>query len=216
MFPDTSLLRVPRVDGGRGVIAGARTRRGRGGPARGYRADVQRILVVGISGAGKSTLAEELGRRLAVPYHEMDALYFRAPGWAVSDTFRGDVARIVSARAWIVDSLGYPEVRDLLWEAADTVVWLDYPRRVVMPRILRRSLRRTLLREPIFGGNRETWAGWLRRDHPAWWAWSQHAARRAEIERRSSEPRFAPLRVFRFTAPGEAAVWMRDTVRQPP
>ncbi|MFI6925472.1 hypothetical protein ACIBIZ_36410 [Nonomuraea spiralis] len=171
---------------------------------------MRRILVAGISGAGKSTLARALSSRLSVPYHEMDALYFAGPGWAVDETFPARVAEIAGSPAWIFDSFGYPEVRDLLWERADTVVWLDYPRRVVMPRILRRSLRRTLLREPVFNGNRETVAGWFRGDHPAWWAWSQHAARRAEIRRRARDPRFAPLRVLRFSSTYSSAVWLRS------
>ncbi|MEU1391004.1 MULTISPECIES: hypothetical protein [unclassified Nonomuraea] len=171
---------------------------------------MRRILVAGISGAGKSTLARALSSRIAVPCHEMDGLYFAGPGWAVDEAFPERVAAIAATSAWIFDSFGYPEVRDLLWERADTIVWLDYPRRVVMPRVLRRSLRRTVLREPVFNGNRETVAGWFQSDHPAWWAWSQHAARQAEIRRRTRDPRFGPLRVLRFTSPYSAAVWLRS------
>ncbi|AIA01613.1 hypothetical protein DC74_1095 [Streptomyces noursei] len=57
---------------------------------------------------------------------------------------------------------------------------MDYPRRVIMPRVLRRSVWRTVTREVLFGGNRETWTGWLSREHPAWWAWSQHGTRLAD------------------------------------
>ncbi|WP_214414024.1 hypothetical protein [Sphaerisporangium fuscum] len=177
---------------------------------------MQRILVVGISGAGKSTMARALSSRLALPYHEMDALYFGGPGWAVNERFAAQVTEIAGSPAWVFDSYGYPEVRDLLWECADTIVWLDYPRRAVMPRILRRSLRRTLLREPIFNGNRETLAGWFRRDHPAWWAWSQHAARRADIQRRIGDRRFAPLRVLRFTSIHASAGWLGSVAPRRP
>nr|WP_202534548.1 adenylate kinase [Streptomyces sp. SID3212] len=170
-------------------------------------------MVVGISGAGKSTLARTLAGELALPYYEMDALHFTGPGWAVDQDFASRVAGIAASPAWIFDSFGYPEVRDLLWEHADTVIWLDYPRRVVMPRVLRRSLRRTVRRERVFGGNRETLAGWFRRDHPAWWAWSQHGARRTDIGGRTTDPRFAPLRVVRFGAPGEADRWLRERGR---
>jgi adenylate kinase family enzyme len=168
---------------------------------------MERILVVGVTGAGKSTLAQAVSKRLDVPYHEMDALYFTGPGWAVNDKLAEAMSRVMAEPRWIIDSIGSPEVRDLLWEQADTVLWLDYAKRVVMPRVLRRSLRRTVTREPVFGGNRETWAGWLSKEHPVWWAWSQHAGRRREIAQRTSDPRFAPLSTLRFPHPDDTAAW---------
>lgn len=169
---------------------------------------MERILVVGVTGAGKSTCAQVLGSRLGLPYHEMDALYFNGPNWAVNNKLTEDVSRLTAEPGWVIDSLGYPEVRDLLWDRADTVIWLDYPKRVIMPRVLRRSLRRTITREILFGGNRETWTGWLSREHPVWWAWSQHGARRLEVERRARDPRFTPLDTLRFGHPDDTAVWL--------
>ena len=169
---------------------------------------MERILVVGVTGAGKSTLARAVGERLGVPYHEMDALYFSGPDWTVNEALTDDVLRLTSEPRWIIDSIGSPEVRDLLWEKADTVLWLDYARRVIMPRVLRRSLRRTVTRESVFGGNRETWAGWLSREHPVWWAWSQYASRRREIESRTRDPRFAPLTTHRFAQPAATEAWL--------
>ncbi|WP_432172817.1 adenylate kinase [Streptomyces sp. Tue6028] len=169
---------------------------------------MERILVVGVTGAGKSTLAQALSGQLGVPYHEMDALYFNGPDWTVNDKLVDDVSRIAAERRWIIDSLGYPEVRDLLWGRADTVIWLDYPKRVVMPRVLRRSFRRTATREVLFGGNRETWTHWLSREHPVRWAWSQHAPRQREIEHRVRDPRFAPLDTRRFSHPRHTRAWL--------
>ncbi|CAM5336013.1 Shikimate kinase [Streptomyces avidinii] len=171
---------------------------------------MQRVLVVGISGAGKSTLARQLARRLGLPYHEMDALHFTGPGWSVSPSYAADAARIAEGERWILDSYGPEAVRDLLWRRADTVVWLDHPRRVVMRRVLLRSLRRSLSREPLFGGNRERWREWLRADHPAWWAWSRYGSRRAEIAGLAGDARFAPLRVVRLRSPRAADAWLRD------
>jgi hypothetical protein len=76
-----------------------------------------------------------------------------------------------------------------------------------MPRVLRRSLRRPVTREFLFGGNRETWTDWLTREHPVRWAWSPHASRRAEAERRVHDRRFAPLDTMRFRHPDETAAW---------
>lgn len=62
---------------------------------------MRRVLVVGISGAGKSTPARALGRQLGLPFHELDALHFTGPGWAVSRTFAEDTARVGRTERWI-------------------------------------------------------------------------------------------------------------------
>ena len=90
-----------------------------------------------------------------------DALAFAGPGWQENDRLLEDVSRLTSAPGWVFDSLGYPRVRDVLWSRADTIVWLDFSRAVVMRRVLRRSAARTLLRRRIFGGNVETLASWF-------------------------------------------------------
>ncbi|MEU9886604.1 hypothetical protein [Sphaerisporangium sp. NPDC051011] len=169
---------------------------------------MKRVLVAGISGAGKTTMARVVGERLGLQFHEMDALHYVGPDWATDPEFRERISEIASTSTWVFDSFGYPDVRDLLWTRADTVIWLDYSRAVIMPRVLRRSLLRTLRRERVFGGDVEIWVGWLSREHPAWWAWSQHAARRTEIARRADEPRFAHLEVVRFATPREADDWL--------
>ncbi len=169
---------------------------------------MQRILVAGITGAGKTTLARALAGRLAIAFHEMDALAFDGPGWQENEHLLADVERISAAPSWIFDSFGYPAVRDLLWSRADTIVWLDYSRAVVMRRVLRRSAARTLLRKRVFGGNVEQLTGWFSAEHPAWWAWAQYAARQAEIAARGADPRFAPLDVIRLRTPRSARRWL--------
>ncbi|MGW0655650.1 adenylate kinase [Streptomyces phaeochromogenes] len=174
---------------------------------------MQRILVAGITGAGKTTMAQALSARLQVPFHEMDSLVYTGPDWTVDPGLHEQVAKIAATPAWIFDSFGHSDVRDLLWTSADTVIWLDYSRSVVMPRVLRRSVRRTLLRERVFGGNVETLSSWFSGDHPAWSSWTQHAGRRAEIDRRTTDPRFAPLNVVHLRSPREATAWLAG--RQP-
>jgi hypothetical protein len=43
--------------------------------------------------------------------------------------------------------------------AADTIVWLDLPVHVWLPRLLRRTARRIVRRQELWGGNRETLRG---------------------------------------------------------
>jgi adenylate kinase family enzyme len=170
---------------------------------------VQRILVVAMSGAGKTTAARRLATVLGLPFHEMDALAI-GPGWSTPATLVQDVAAIVRGPAWVFDSWGYPQVRDAMWAAADTVVWLDYPRRVVLTRLLRRSLARSWRRDRIFGGNVERWRGWISRTHPFWHAVTTFGSRRAYLAERTD--REAHLRIVRLRTPAEFETWLDQAI----
>ncbi|MGI8973358.1 MAG: hypothetical protein ACR2HI_04180 [Gaiella sp.] len=50
---------------------------------------------------------------------------------------------------------------ELVLEAADLVVWIDLPRRVWLPRLVRRTARRIITRQELWAGNRETLRGAL-------------------------------------------------------
>ncbi|MEV0280819.1 adenylate kinase [Streptomyces sp. NPDC050610] len=124
------------------------------------------ILIVGICGAGKSTLARVLAHRLGLRHIEIDALR-HGPRWSVRASFAQDVAALTATDGWVADSTAYPEVLPGLWARADTAVWLELGRGVVLGRVLRRTARRLLTRQPLWAGNRETWPGVLSRRHPA-------------------------------------------------
>jgi adenylate kinase family enzyme len=89
------------------------------------------VSVVGTSGSGKSTLARELAVILGVPHPELDSVN-QQPGWVPlpTDEFRQVVAVRLAEDGWVVDG-NYSAVRLLVWALADTVTWLDLPRRTV-------------------------------------------------------------------------------------
>jgi hypothetical protein len=158
-----------------------------------------------MSGAGKTTAARRISHALDLPFHEMDALAV-GPGWSTPITLAHDVSVIVAQPRWVFDSWGHVEVRDAMWAAADTVVWLDYPRRVVLPRLFRRSVRRSSSRERIFGGNVETWRGWLSPGHPLWHAVRTFGARRVYLAARTrTEP---GIEVVRLRKPRDFNGWL--------
>ena len=168
---------------------------------------VQRVLVAGITGSGKTTFARELASRANLPFHEMDALY-HGPQWRPLPTFDDDVAHICAGERWVFDSHGYQQVRDLVWSRADTVVWLDLSRAVVLSRVLSRSFDRAWHRREIFNGNTESFDAWLDPEHPVRWAWSQYAARRADMAARFADPRYAGVAKVSLRTPEAARAWL--------
>ncbi|WP_322964002.1 topology modulation protein [Sphingomonas fuzhouensis] len=106
----------------------------------------RRIMVMGPPGSGKSTLARLLGARLALPVWHGDAL-FHAPGWVTRprQDFIADMTAVAARPEWVIDgnysSAHYGSaIRDRL-ARADRIILLDLPRRVTIPRILRRIAR---------------------------------------------------------------------------
>ena len=138
---------------------------------------MRRVSIVGSPGSGKTTVGRHLAERLGVAHVELDAI-FHQPGWTDldPDEFRRRVAAVISGDGWVVDG-NYTTVRDLVWARADTVVWLDLPRRLVMRRVVLRTLRRALTRQALWNGNREPLSNFYRL-HPERniirWAWVMH------------------------------------------
>lgn len=169
--------------------------------------DVRRVRVVGTSGSGKTTLARALAARLDVPLLELDAIFHHA-GWrqAADEEFRADLRAFLAAApdGWVVDGYYGTRVGPLL-DDADVVVWLDLPRRVVMGRVVRRTLGRLVVRRELWNGNRESWAGLVRRDPEhsiVLWAWTTHGPNRVRFAAA------ADARWVRLTSRGQVRRWL--------
>ena len=174
---------------------------------------VRQVSVVGTSGSGKSTLASELAEILGVPHLELDAVHHQ-PGWAPlpTDGFRRIVAARAAGAGWVIDG-NYGRVRDLVWARADTVVWLDLPKRTVMRQVVWRTLRRVALRRELWNGNRERWRNfltWNPEQSVISWAWHKHAPDHAKYAAAAASPASAHLRFIRLTSRRDVARFLAD------
>ena len=99
---------------------------------------MQRVLIVGPCGAGKSTLAAQLGPVLDLPLFHMDQLNWK-PGWVESgkEEIREKLAAITARERWLVDGTYGGTLAPRLGRA-DTVLYLDYPIRLCVARLLKR------------------------------------------------------------------------------
>ena len=167
---------------------------------------MRRVAIVATASAsGKTTLGRELARRLEVPFVELDALH-HGPGWteATAEELRAKVEPLVEGEAWVIDGGYWGKIGDLVLRNADTVVWLDLPVRVWLPRLIRRTFARVARREELWGGNRETIRNvFLSRDSLVWYALRNHLR-----HRRLYPERLAPYGVVRLRTPKEVAQWL--------
>lgn len=174
----------------------------------------RRLHVVGTSGSGKSRLAAQVSEILRVPRLELDAVFWDA-GWTYRDL---DEARALvrdftasSPAGWVIDGNWTNRLGGLLDPGApggaDAVVWLDHPRPVVMGRVIRRTLRRGLLRENLWHGNRERPSSWLKRDpqeNIVLWAWTQRPVTRQRMAARTADG----WPVIRLSGQREVDAWL--------
>jgi adenylate kinase family enzyme len=177
---------------------------------------MQRVSLVGVSGAGKTTVGRKLAASLGVPFVELDAI-FHQPDWVElpRDDFREQVGAALSAPGWVVDG-NYSAVRDLVWDRADTVVWLDLPRRLVMRRVILRTLRRAVTREALWNGNREPLTNFYRLDpeeNIIRWAWVKYAGYVERYEVAMHDPAYDRLRFVRLRTPHEIDEFLAASAR---
>jgi len=167
---------------------------------------MERVMVVGTSCSGKTTLAQEIARTLGAPHIELDALHW-GPGWSECplDAFRAAVERRARSERWVIDG-NYAKVRDIVLPRATAAVWLNYGFGIVFGRALRRTVRRIVLREEVFNGNRETLRdGLLRSDAIPWWVVRTHAAMRRRYGELFTREARGGLRVIELRHPRDAS-----------
>lgn len=108
---------------------------------------MERVAVVGSGGAGKSMLARQIGAITGLPVIHLDHCYW-SPGWVPMPDDKWDALQrdLLAADRWIVDG-NYDATLELRAELADTIVFLDLPRRVCITRAVRR-FRSPILQAP--------------------------------------------------------------------
>jgi adenylate kinase family enzyme len=111
----------------------------------------KRIALVGCIGAGKSTMAGILGEQLGLEVFHLDRMWWQGGGYRIigpetaashtmdDEAFRELQKQLASRDSWIIDG-GRADLGVRL-SRADTVVFLDLPRRTCIWRIIKRTGR---------------------------------------------------------------------------
>lgn len=171
-----------------------------------------RILVTGASGAGKSTLRETISTALNLPTVEIDSLH-HGPHWTPRPSFAADVEQFTAGPRWVIE-WQYSEVRALLLDRADTLIWLDHNRWTVTQRVVSRTIRRRMRRIELWNGNYEPPLRTIFTDpeHIVRWSWSTHRER--QLEALDVADRTGGAVVVRLIGQRQVNSWMRGPLRQ--
>jgi adenylate kinase family enzyme len=172
---------------------------------------VRRVSVIGGSCTGKTTLSRELAQTLGVPHIELDALHHDA-GWqeAPADVLRArvDAAFAAAPDGWVVDGNYHGKLGTYVLERADTVVFLDLPQRTALRRVAWRTLRRSVTREELWNGNRESFRIAFSRDSIVWWVIRNHGSHRKKWPERVAP--LTHLQVIRLRSAGQVRDWLQS------
>ena len=170
----------------------------------------KRIAIVGVTGSGKTTLATGLAHRLSLPRVELDSLYWDA-GWQAVETgvFRQRVdAALTPGGAWVTDG-NYRTVRDIIWQRADTLIWLDYALPLVLVRLLRRTLGRIIHHTELFNGNFESIRStFFDRDSIILYLFKSYPRLHATYPGLFTQPEYRHLAVIRLKSPRQTQEWI--------
>jgi adenylate kinase family enzyme len=180
---------------------------------------MHRIVVVGSSGSGKTTFARRLASYLDLPHLAMDAVFHRhGLAHIAHQDFLPVLDEFTDQDRWILDG-NYTShgTRDVVWPKADTIVWLDLPRRTALSRVVKRTLRRLLTREEMWPGVREPFSNLYRLDprhNIIVWTWTRHGHVREKYEEAIVDGSLAHADVRRLRTEAETDAFL-DSVRSP-
>ena len=172
----------------------------------------RRVVVLGVTGSGKTTAGRRIAAAIGGALIELDALHWEANWTEVEPTvFQERLRAAIAGKArWVTDGGYHSYVWEITWVRADTIVWLDYPLRLSMWRLFRRSVRRIVQREELWAGNRETIrTQFFSRNSLFLWARTSHAKYKTAYPERFAQPELAHVRVLRFQRPAEFEAWVR-------
>lgn len=173
----------------------------------------KRFIVVGTSGSGKTTLARQIAKKLKIKHVELDELNWDA-NWTMPSTEelinRLQTSLDEAGDTWTIDG-NYSRVQEMIWQQADTIIWLDYPRWLVYWRIISRTLKRVFLRQELWNGNRETFKNsFLSKESVIWWAHTTYSKRKILYNRLINSGDYTHVNFLHFTSPKQTENWLKS------
>ncbi len=162
----------------------------------------KKIVVVGVLAAGKTTFTRKLVEKTGLSPIFVDTIFWK-PDW----TYIGDEAAakelndLSSADQWIIEGYLPFEIKEVVFERADKIIFLDYPRLLMLLRYVSRWWKHRKIPRPELNGNTERlrWKNVKR-------VWNKSEAKALEIFLDRSEFK---NKVVKLKSPNEADIFLK-------
>lgn len=100
----------------------------------------------------------------------------------------------------------YSVVREVIWPRATSVIWLNYLFPTIVWRGLRRTVRRCVIKEELWSGNRESVStAFFSRDSILWWLVTSHGRLNRQYRFAFDSEIYPNAAKIEFRTPGEAS-----------
>ena len=172
---------------------------------------MKKIVIVGTSSSGKTTLAIKLSKKFKANCCDQDELFW-LPGWKRRpiEEFRALVVQAVMRDSWIVSG-NYSVVRDIVWEDADTIIWLDYSLFRCLYQGVKRALQNIFMKKVFCNGNRESFSQlFCSRYSIIWWITKSHFIKRRRYKKLICDSKYSHIKFLRFESPGDTKAWLES------
>lgn len=105
---------------------------------------MKKVIVIGCPGSGKTVFSQKLAQKTGLPLIHLDALYHQKIWSADADRKKEEwvarVGELLAGEEWVIDG-NYKSTLAMRAEAADTIVFLDYPGWISLLRTFRRRFQ---------------------------------------------------------------------------
>ncbi len=169
----------------------------------------ERVVIVGSAGTGKTTLATALAERLDLRHVELDALHW-GPNWQLPTVkkFQNKVSLATSTDRWVADG-NYSKSRQIVWSRAQAIIWLDLPLLLIVWRLIKRGVSRSLRKEILWNGNRESLRGqFFSKDSLIFYTLRRHRSRKQELPDLFKQ--YPHLTIFHLTSPRQVKQFIKS------
>jgi adenylate kinase family enzyme len=95
---------------------------------------MNKIIVIGCPGSGKSTISKRIGQKLNIPVYGLDEYQTLS-----KEDFIKTQTSLMGGKKWILDGNFVKSIGNRI-DKAGVVIFLDFPKRVVCYRFLKRSI----------------------------------------------------------------------------